>query len=463
MKALEKDRTRRYSAASELAADIGRYLKNEPVLAGPPSGVYRLHKFVRRHRAGVAFAAILFVLLTSFATTMTIQRNQVARARDRAKQEAQTNQRVSEFLSGLFMQSDPSESRGHEMTAREILDRGATRIREELKDAPALQARLMSIMGDVYSTHGRSDRAHDLLDHALQIQQELNDDDLALALTMERLAGLYSEYGNRDRALRYYKKVVEIRLEQLGAEDPAVAQAMNSLANVHRLSGNREDALELYEKAANIWSSLDPNNPQLAATLSNRAIMLQFSGDHAAARPLLERALAIRQRAFGPDHPDISWSLQTLGTLLEAAGDYAGARRYLLQALEMNERLFEPDNRKIGLSLVLLATLCARQGELPEAEAFHARAASLYEETDSYESAAVLYLEASYALAIGDPPAALELLRKALVEQDFLGPEALKQDPNFVPLHGDPGFDAIVAAISGASASSQLPGDQSRE
>ncbi|HMC60946.1 MAG TPA: serine/threonine-protein kinase, partial [Candidatus Solibacter sp.] len=89
MKALEKDQTRRYGSPSDLAAEIGRYLRDEPVLASPPSVAYRAGKFARRHRAGVGVAAGVFLLLLGFAITMTVQARRIARERDRANREAE--------------------------------------------------------------------------------------------------------------------------------------------------------------------------------------------------------------------------------------------------------------------------------------------------------------------------------------------------------------------------------------
>src|SRR5205823_5807933 len=136
MKALEKDRTRRYGSPSDFAAELGRYLRDEPVLATPPSMAYRASKFVRRHRSGVAVAAGVMLLLLGFAITMTVQAQRIARERDRASREAEVSGRVKDFLTGLFKVSDPNEARGNSITAREILDRGAKQIDTELSAQP---------------------------------------------------------------------------------------------------------------------------------------------------------------------------------------------------------------------------------------------------------------------------------------------------------------------------------------
>ena len=95
LKALEKDRTRRYATANALALDVRRHLDDEPVLAGPPGAVYRTGKFVRRHRLGVAVATLVLALLAVFAVATTVQARRLARERDRANQEAATARQVS--------------------------------------------------------------------------------------------------------------------------------------------------------------------------------------------------------------------------------------------------------------------------------------------------------------------------------------------------------------------------------
>jgi len=125
MKALEKDRRRRYASASEFAADIQRHLRQEPVLAGPASASYRIAKFVRRNKAAVAAATgIVAALLIGLGATMTMYLR-ILRERDRANNEADTAEYVTEFLVNLFEEADPGRTRGASVTVREVLDVGA--------------------------------------------------------------------------------------------------------------------------------------------------------------------------------------------------------------------------------------------------------------------------------------------------------------------------------------------------
>ena len=163
LKALEKEPSRRYGTASELAADLRRHLRHEPVLAGPPSRLYRARKYVQRHRFGVAGAICLVLLLTGFAVAMAVQARQIARERDRANTEAAAATRVADFLAHMFKVSDPSEARGVSVTAREILDRASQRIESGLATDPQVQARAMDTMGTVYQDLGLYSRAERLL------------------------------------------------------------------------------------------------------------------------------------------------------------------------------------------------------------------------------------------------------------------------------------------------------------
>src|SRR6267143_895377 len=143
MTALEKDRARRYDSCSALAADIRRYLENRPVLATPPSFTYRAGKFVRRNRTAVLAASCVVLMLFALAITMTVQAIRIAKERDRANREAAAAKSVSNFLTGLFKVSDPSEARGNTVTARQILGQGVQQIDSGLATQPEVQARLM--------------------------------------------------------------------------------------------------------------------------------------------------------------------------------------------------------------------------------------------------------------------------------------------------------------------------------
>ena len=150
LKALDRDRTRRYATASELALDLRRHLAHEPVQARPPGTAYRLAKLVRRHRAGAAAAAVGVLLLVAYGVGSVRHARELRRAAERADRERARAERVSAFLVDVFRASDPYE-RGREVSARQVLDRGADRVTRELAGEPDVQASVMGAVGRVYA------------------------------------------------------------------------------------------------------------------------------------------------------------------------------------------------------------------------------------------------------------------------------------------------------------------------
>ena len=234
MKALEKDRARRYATANALALDIRRHLEHEPVSAGPPTAIYRARKFAQRHRVGVAAAASLAVLLVAFAVVMAVQAGRIARERDRANREAAAATQVTSFLVGLFKVSDPSEARGNSLTAREILSRGSADVETRLRDQPQVQASLESTIGTVYTSLGLYDEARPLLERALRTQKALQGEDAAETLaTANSLASLYWSRGDYAGSERLYADIVRRRARTLGEEHPETLRSNFDLASVY--------------------------------------------------------------------------------------------------------------------------------------------------------------------------------------------------------------------------------------
>src|ERR1700733_3868681 len=144
LKALDRDRARRYGTPAELAADLGRYLRSEPVIARPATLAYRTKKYVQRHKFGVAAATAATLLLVAFGVMQAIELRRITRERDRAD-------RVPKFMTGMFKVSNPSEARGNEEKAREILDKSSKDIETSLRKDPEVQAQLMETMAQTYA------------------------------------------------------------------------------------------------------------------------------------------------------------------------------------------------------------------------------------------------------------------------------------------------------------------------
>src|SRR5215813_3787534 len=190
MKALEKDRSRRYGTPSELAADITRYLHHEPVVARPASAAYRMRKYARRHRIAVTVATGLVVVLAAFAVAQRVQLQRTRLERDRANRERDRATRITDFMTGMFNVSDPSEARGNTITAREILDKASKNIETGMAKDPDAQAEMMHVMAKVYISLGLYSRASALAQQSMEIRQRvLGPEHPDTLISMDDLAG----------------------------------------------------------------------------------------------------------------------------------------------------------------------------------------------------------------------------------------------------------------------------------
>ena len=381
MRAMAKDRTQRYASASELEADIERYIRHEPVVAGPPSTIYRIRKYIKRHKVGVAAAALVILAILIGITGTSIGLFKAVRAEKRARMEAETAQQVSDFLVELFKVSDPSEARGNTVTAREILDKGADKIDRELKDEPLVRARLMNTMGEVYHSLGLYNDAQALLEKGLAIrEQSLDHVDPAVAESLTALGNLFWRKGNYERARSLHERALEIRKEVFGPEHRTVASSLNNLANLLSDSGDYEGAKPLYERAVEIWEKTSgSDDTDLAIALNGLGLLLYEMGDYDEARPLYERSLAIYEKILGAEHPDLTNPLMNLGMLLRAIGEYEKARSHYERSLAIEEKTFGPEHPHIATTLSNLAILHATTANFEAARPLFERVLAINE------------------------------------------------------------------------------------
>src|SRR5262245_40439597 len=224
MKALRKEPERRYTSADELAADLRRFEMGQPVIARRDTWRYRSTKFIRRHAVVVAASVALVALLAGVATMMTLQAHRLAQQRAIAEQEKRRSEETAKFLAGLFEIADPTEAQGREITAREILGRGAQRIQQELKDAPATQANLMETIGRVYLSLGLDTDARPQLEKALVMREQLFDGDHeSKASNLEALGKLEQTAGRYELSAKHYQNALAMNERLYGRRHSTVA------------------------------------------------------------------------------------------------------------------------------------------------------------------------------------------------------------------------------------------------
>ena len=363
LKAVEKDRTRRYGTPSELAADIQRYLSNEPVQAQPPSATYRLQKYVRRHRVGVGVAAAFVIALVAFAINQSIQLRRITRERDRAD-------RVSEFMTSMFRVSDPSESRGNSITAREILDNGSKSIETSLAKDPELQADLIATMAATYLNLGLYSRAQEHLERAVEIQRRvLGLNNWKTLQSMSLLGWILQRQGRYPESEKLLRETLDRQTRVFGTADPYALSTLFRLGVTLSQEGQYTEAERVERQALEIARRTgSSNDTNLLAAMNNLADTLDSEGNYAEAEKLQREEIDTARRVHGEDYPPTLRGMNNLGNTLEREGKYADAEEVERRAVELDLRVFGPKHPSTLLSMSSLATILLDQDHYSDAD-----------------------------------------------------------------------------------------------
>ena len=370
-------------ADPEIAELVGRMKAVLPGARPSATEVAERLRWIRdrpRRRLRRAAAAAGVLLLALFGAAMAVQAWRVAREAERARQEAAAAREVADFLVDVFEVSDPGEGRGSTVTARELLDEGAKRVRTGLADQPLTRARLMDAMGVVYMNLGLYEEALPLLQESADIRAaRLPGSDPELATSLHDLATLHHHREAYDLAEPLYRRALAIREVALGPEDPAVAMSLNHLAALLRGRGEYIAAVPLYERAIALSEKAQgPDHPDVGVMCNNLAAIHRLRGDYALARPLYERSLRIAERSLGPDHPDVATGLNNLGVLARDTGSLDEALALFERSLALCEKRAGPDHPDVAVTLLNLGNVQAARGLPDQAGPLLERAVSLY-------------------------------------------------------------------------------------
>ncbi|HUQ49050.1 MAG TPA: serine/threonine-protein kinase [Gemmatimonadaceae bacterium] len=381
MKALEPQRARRYDTAAAFATDIERLLAHQPVTARPPTTGYRLSKFIRRNRAAVAAATVTVVALIVSAVFATAGMVRAVRAEKVATQEAAAARQVSDFLVELFQAPNLSRVDGNQVTARDLLDRGATRSLADLDKQPQLQGRLMHTIGTAYTALGLFPEALPPLERALKAkEQSLGADDPSVAETEVALGEAMAGRGDVKPAEEHFRRAILIDSMRNGAADPIVARGLAGLARLRLRAGNTSEAESLYKRAIAIdQKTLGPDAPVYARHLIALGVVYWAQRRFAEAEPLMKRSLDIQERRLGLDHPDLAPALNNLGGIYWSLGRYNDALPLYERARKTFERTLDPAHPNVASVLNNLGETYWKLGRYREAEPLFRKALTIKE------------------------------------------------------------------------------------
>jgi serine/threonine protein kinase len=354
MKALEKDRTRRYETANGLAADLKRHLDNEPVIARPPSNLYRFQKLVNRNKlaftAGMAVATALLVGL-AMSTFLFIQERRAHDSATRAEKLAagrliesenarKDSEAVSKFLTEVFRSPDPARD-GRTITVAEALGAAAKKLETNLVGQAERRAKLQESLGLTYYSLGLYHEAIALQESALNYRRAFNGPEHPDTLrAMNNLANSYEETDRRDEVLNLREEVLALNRKVNGPEHPDTLDAMQNLAHSYDRTGDQDKVLKMMEKVLPLRRKINgPEDPRTITAMSALATYYCEAGRWDDAIKLGEQALALDRKVSGPEHFD------TLNIMNDLAASYAEAGRRD-EAMNLREQVL-PLARKV--------------------------------------------------------------------------------------------------------------------
>jgi tetratricopeptide (TPR) repeat protein len=413
LKALEKDRSRRYGSASDFAADIGRYLNNEAVLAVPPSAAYRARKFARRYR-GTLVTACAFVLVLIVAAAISIRQSL------RANREAAVAQAVNDFLRNDVLaqasaanQAGPTTKPDPDLKVRTALDRAAARLKGKFERQPEVEAAIRDTIGRTYTDLGLYPEARMQLERALDLHRRglgtehqetlatarslgyldllqgknaeaetiLTDtaavqrrilgpehaETLASMLTLETV---YAKQGKYAQAEALSAQVMGIQRRLLGPEHPDTLKSMNNLALAYYEEGKYEQAEKLDNQILELRKRLlGPEHPDTLGSMNNLAMIYNAESKYSEAEDLDSQSIDIRRRVLGPEHPDTLLAMNNLAVVDLNDGKYAQASKLDSEVLEIRRRVLGPEHPDTLQSMHNLALASYVQGKYAQAEA----------------------------------------------------------------------------------------------
>jgi serine/threonine protein kinase len=386
MKALEKDRRRRYETANAMARDIERYLEGEPIEAAPPSAAYRVGKFVRRHRTWLSVAAAFGILLIA----SVVVASWLAVRATRAEQEARA---VDDFLQkDLLAQADAAMQssaapRDADIKVRTLLDRAAAGLSGKFAAQPLVEASIRNTIADAYLGLGLGAEALRQAERAVEIRRRvLGPENPATLASLAKLGRAQYSVGQFQQAETLYRTLLEVQKRKLGAEHPDTLETMSALAQDYWGQSKTKEAEELDRKVLAIRKRvLGSENPATLDSQAELVVDLTRESRYAEAEELERTTLASISRRLGADHPATVSAMNNLAVILFYEGKYDGAASLLAQVRDVQQRVHGAEHPLTVTAISNLARVLASNGEFERSRELDVEVADIYRRTQGPE------------------------------------------------------------------------------
>lgn len=395
LKAIRKEPDYRYNSAGQLLEDLERYEKGLPLAARKDTFSYRIGKFYRRNKTGVAASLILLILIGGFTGFYTWR---ITQERDQAQYEAERAERVTEFVVDLFEANDPSVSRGEELSASQLLEVGLQNV-DTLKQAE-IKVDIMDAIGRAYGEMGDLSKAISILEEVHELSnQHHGDTSEEAAITATNLANYYRRIGDFVKAEEFTSKAIELWTKLEGTNSVNIAQLTSNLASINYYLGKQEVAISLYREAyQKQMELLGPDDPELATTLNGLNAVLYQTGKFDEVKQSIERVFDIYVSNYGIKHPRTADQLSNKALILFQTGNIDSAEIVSRETLALQKELHNQVHPSVAAELNNLGEIIIAQGKFSEAESLLTEAVAM--RTEVYGMEHILLARSIYNLGV---------------------------------------------------------------
>ena len=421
--ALQREPARRYPTAAAFADDLRRWLGGLPISARADAPGYRLRKFVRRHKLGVAAAAIMiFSLVAGLGAALwqaDIARSEAARAdseRANAERQLARSERVKEFILTLFREQDPiSRASATARSPTDMIRNGISVLDTSLANEPELQAQLLKDLGEIQVSLDDREAAQTTLKRAWEMQSALSGaNSIAAAEAMAAYANIVSVVGDVPKGESLLRDALKILREAGAADLPGTVLAESTLVNIELLAGRNADAEALARHGIQVFRAVyGESNGQVATRLALLGKVHQETGRYPEALDTYAEALAIAEKNNGEDHVRTAMLRMNIGDILRLQRKYGEAQERYEQALRIERATLPADHLFIGSTLLRLGDLQRRMGHFEASEKSFSESLAILGKTPSGQYAQALQTYASLARAQGKFNLAVDRYRQS--------------------------------------------------
>ncbi|MFO0829532.1 MAG: serine/threonine-protein kinase [Phycisphaerales bacterium] len=385
MKAMEKDRRRRYGTADALASDVRAHLGGRPVLAAPPSRAYRIRKFAARYRGPVVAACLVAVALVAgvigtgigLARALDAEREQrrYADAQSQERRIAEANEEkaesINQFLLTMLGSADLRRA-GRDASVAQALDLAGSTVGTAFVDRPDVEAGIRKILGHTYLSLGMPEKAEPHVLAALDLSRRLSGEDSVSTFDcLSDLASMKRQRGDKDGAMQVLREATARAQSRLGSEHGTTLGLESDLANALRTLGQYDEAEDILRRILDVRTRVfgrDAVDTQIA--VNSLAVLLHDRRKLDEAESLYREAADTGARVRGLDDPDTLTARMNLASVLDSRGRHDEAEALMLDTLARTRKVYGNKHPKTATTLSVVSGLYKKMGRFKDALPF---------------------------------------------------------------------------------------------